>query len=159
MSDTSVPKVTCDSCGKQYKWSEQLAGKRVKCKCGAKFTVPAALENAEPDLAEMFSEDDEAVAVATKTATKTAAASCPSCSAAVKAGAVICTSCGFNLRDGKQLKTQFGVVRTPTAATGKPRRVRTGEPDGFFGKFARSWELAKISYGILWDFKQLVIFP
>jgi len=30
---------------------------------------------------------------------------------------------------------------------------------GFFDKLARSWEFAKISYGIIWDFKQLLIFP
>ena len=28
-----------------------------------------------------------------------------------------------------------------------------------FDKLSRSWEFAKISYGIIWDFKQLVIFP
>ena len=28
-----------------------------------------------------------------------------------------------------------------------------------FEKLSRSWEFAKISYGIIWDFKQLVIFP
>lgn len=29
----------------------------------------------------------------------------------------------------------------------------------FFQSLARSWQFAKISYGIIWDFKQLVIFP
>ena len=28
-----------------------------------------------------------------------------------------------------------------------------------FATLGRSWEFAKISYGILWDYKQLVIFP
>ena len=28
-----------------------------------------------------------------------------------------------------------------------------------FDKFRRSWEFAKISYGIIWDFKSLIIFP
>ena len=28
-----------------------------------------------------------------------------------------------------------------------------------FDKIGRSWEFAKISYGLLWDFKQLIIFP
>ena len=28
-----------------------------------------------------------------------------------------------------------------------------------FEKLSRSWEFAKISYGIIWDFKQLVVFP
>ena len=28
-----------------------------------------------------------------------------------------------------------------------------------FAKLARSWQFAKISYGIIWDFKRLLIFP
>lgn len=34
-----------------------------------------------------------------------------------------------------------------------------GKPDGFFGRIGRSWEFAKISYGIIWDFKILLLFP
>lgn len=30
---------------------------------------------------------------------------------------------------------------------------------GFFDRMSRSWEFAKISYSILWDFKSLLIFP
>ncbi len=28
-----------------------------------------------------------------------------------------------------------------------------------FATLSRSWEFAKISYGILWDYKKLIIFP
>jgi hypothetical protein len=38
----SAGKMTCDSCGREYTWKLQLAGKRVKCKCGASFNVPVA---------------------------------------------------------------------------------------------------------------------
>src|SRR4051794_39955254 len=31
---------TCPSCGKEYPWSEQLAGKKGRCKCGTVMTVP-----------------------------------------------------------------------------------------------------------------------
>lgn len=34
-------KIECISCGKTYKWSPNLAGKRAKCKCGATIEVPA----------------------------------------------------------------------------------------------------------------------
>ena len=30
----------CDGCGKQYRWKAELAGKRVKCKCGQVVRVP-----------------------------------------------------------------------------------------------------------------------
>lgn len=32
---------SCAACGKQYRWKPELAGKRVKCKCGEPIAVPA----------------------------------------------------------------------------------------------------------------------
>jgi len=32
---------SCDSCGKQYPWKPELAGKKAKCKCGALLNIPA----------------------------------------------------------------------------------------------------------------------
>lgn len=48
----------CGSCGKQYKLTEQVAGKRVRCKaCGNVFQVPA-LETAADPLADFGTGDD-----------------------------------------------------------------------------------------------------
>ncbi|HYE18249.1 MAG TPA: hypothetical protein VEA69_07380 [Tepidisphaeraceae bacterium] len=33
----------CSGCGKGYAWKAELAGKRVKCKCGAAISVPASM--------------------------------------------------------------------------------------------------------------------
>ncbi|HSI33500.1 MAG: hypothetical protein ACAI43_23190 [Phycisphaerae bacterium] len=33
----------CSGCGKGYAWKPELAGKRVKCKCGAAISVPAVM--------------------------------------------------------------------------------------------------------------------
>src|SRR5258706_7878857 len=41
-SSTTAGKFSCDACGKSYTWKAELAGKRVKCKCGAVMTVPAS---------------------------------------------------------------------------------------------------------------------
>lgn len=41
-------KFACDSCNRSYRWTDKLAGKRVKCKCGAVLQVPAE-EPAGPD--------------------------------------------------------------------------------------------------------------
>jgi len=35
-----MPNVVCDGCGKKYKWKAELAGKKVKCKCGHVMTIP-----------------------------------------------------------------------------------------------------------------------
>src|SRR3954464_11332319 len=32
--------ITCDGCGKKYKWKLELAGRRLKCPCGAAIEVP-----------------------------------------------------------------------------------------------------------------------
>jgi hypothetical protein len=33
---------SCAACGKQYRWKPEIAGKKVKCKCGNPLAVPAA---------------------------------------------------------------------------------------------------------------------
>jgi hypothetical protein len=43
------PDITCAACGRSYVWKAQLAGKRLRCKCGAALAVPenAAAEDSE----------------------------------------------------------------------------------------------------------------
>src|SRR5687768_4675768 len=44
--------VQCDGCGKQFRWREEIAGRRMKCPCGGVVSVPAnapgAVEAAQP---------------------------------------------------------------------------------------------------------------
>jgi hypothetical protein len=120
---------SCDACGKTYAWKPEIAGKRVKCKCGGKLTVPAtdpaALADDAPEgfddllaLAEGAPAHEESYAppIATtapaarsaKTAPArpaNAGALCPSCNSPVDPAAVICINCGHNLKTGKKLKT------------------------------------------------------
>ena len=35
-------KFACPSCGKEFRWKREIAGKRAKCKCGATVQVPAS---------------------------------------------------------------------------------------------------------------------
>lgn len=88
------PKFPCPSCGKQYKWKPEMAGRSAKCACGAKFVVPTE----QPASA--------------KAPTATAAppvepaksnAGCPNCGTALPPGAVLCVNCGYNLKTGKTL--------------------------------------------------------
>jgi hypothetical protein len=115
---------SCGGCGKSYAWKLELAGKRVKCKCGEKLSVPAtdpaAVEaEAEPDgmggFDDLMALADGAPASEAGYASERAApmrnssrgggAVCPSCGAGVDAAAVLCVNCGQNLKTGKKLKT------------------------------------------------------
>jgi len=49
MSTTSGTRFTCDGCNRSYAWKAELAGKRVKCKCGHVMTVPQSIAPAESD--------------------------------------------------------------------------------------------------------------
>ncbi len=40
--------IKCPGCGKDYNVKEDLAGKRVKCKCGQAMKVPAAVDASDP---------------------------------------------------------------------------------------------------------------
>jgi hypothetical protein len=68
MSEATELRIVCDGCGKTYKWKPQLAGKRVKCACGAVVTVPTAAVAEEP------AELDDLYALASDAESKRAAA-------------------------------------------------------------------------------------
>lgn len=157
MSGTSAQGVSCDSCGRHYKWLDKLAGKKVRCKCGQVMRMP---EMDPADDGDLLLSQPSIVTGAAPAAATASTGYCPSCKEAVKPGAVICMGCGFNIKEGKQLKTQVGgVVRASTGPADGPRRAYSTGQDGFFTRFSRGWEMAKISYGIIWDFKKLIIFP
>jgi hypothetical protein len=77
MPAQSIRTVVCSSCGRKYAWKQALAGRSVKCTCGARLDVP--LEDVEPsgggdgayDLAES---DDGAVTPPAYRAARPAAA-------------------------------------------------------------------------------------
>src|SRR4051812_3268206 len=48
LSGSAAPRITCSGCGKSYAWKPELAGKRVKCKCGTVMSVPDAMDAAPP---------------------------------------------------------------------------------------------------------------
>jgi hypothetical protein len=113
MESTTTGKFSCDGCGKSYSWKTELAGRRVKCKCGGVMTVPAsdpaAVDDAlPPDFEDLYAlAEGAAVAEAvTPPAFTRGGAPCPSCGAHVDGGAVMCVSCGTNLKTGKKVKTQ-----------------------------------------------------
>jgi hypothetical protein len=162
MSDPSVLRTICPSCGSKYKWAPEAAGRKFACKCGAvlrmppqgntpallerpagaatpaKSATPAASVSPTGTIAPAKDEyeiADEAAAHKPAPATgkpiskpeplpvaqaPAASGRCPSCGQAVKHSAVICVNCGFNLAEGKKLKTDVAVEPDAPAPAAKP---------------------------------------
>lgn len=110
----STGKFSCDSCGKSYSWKPELAGKRVKCKCGQPLRVPQS----DPAADSLPAGFDDLAALAEGTVVQAPATSvsgaaapaargrkCPACDVPVAADAVLCVNCGHHLKTGKKLKT------------------------------------------------------
>src|SRR5262245_48172536 len=109
MAQVEEAKFSCQSCGKSYRWKPELAGKKVKCKCGAVMTAPAKNPAAaadrggsdEPDLDALYDLAEEGKAVA-KSAEAAPSLRCPSCKSDLEPGASVCVNCGFNLKTGSK---------------------------------------------------------
>ena len=106
MSSSDGPRFSCPSCGKNYRWKPEFAGRSAKCACGAKLVVPAETPSASAAA-------DIPIAPEAKQPVKTqrinpssspdVESKCPSCSAALASGAVLCINCGYNLKTGQKL--------------------------------------------------------
>lgn len=120
---STEPKFVCSSCGKDYRWKPELAGKKAKCKCGNVITVPSKPpapaparlapkpkeEDADLDGLYALAQEEKKAVRAADGADHGAAAGyrCPSCSASMPPGAVICPGCQLDMRTG---------MRQPVAA-------------------------------------------
>src|SRR5215204_1969425 len=119
MATAEAPKFSCASCGREFRWKPELAGKKAKCKCGAVVTVPATAPTAAPapaavehdpfdmaDLAEAATPPPQFRSPPPAPATVVAApqqVACPVCNAPAIPTAVLCTSCGYNFRTGQRM--------------------------------------------------------
>lgn len=163
---TGDPTFDCPSCGKRFRWKPEFAGKKVRCKCDGVVSVPE-YNPAEPD---PFGVEDDSLDLAAINqlddspskgdAAMGAKSTCPSCGAGVNASAVICMQCGFNIQEGKATDTVVAkAVQKGGGGARQGRRIEVGSADGFFGRMRRSWGFAKLSYGIIWEHKSLMLFP
>ena len=113
--------IQCPSCEKTFRWSRQIAGRRVKCACGQKFTVPDDPDGAvipaampappKPQLQtfELSEPDDTPAPPPTRQAGGTLLENpgqCPSCNGKIADGAVVCILCGYNLAAGGRIDTR-----------------------------------------------------
>ena len=160
METVDQAKFSCQACGKSYKWKPELAGKKVKFKCGAVMLAPqqpgaaklaavgagaakaAAPKAAAPKAPAPAPADDDldglyALAADEKRSAKAQTEEvvgfrCPSCQADMVPGDVMCASCGFNIRTNS---------RGPAAAHEHPQRYETECADDAGGVVngAREW--------------------
>ena len=54
MSDVATMRFSCSGCNKVYAWKPELAGKRVKCKCGTTIHIPEAQAPAPQEEEDMY---------------------------------------------------------------------------------------------------------
>ena len=119
---TSEPKFNCGTCGKEYRWKPELAGKKAKCKCGNVIAVPAKAPASAaaakpaarpaPKPAEQDIDLDGLYALAQEEKKATVRAAhdvvdepatgyrCPSCSHGIPPGTVVCPNCRTDMRTG-----------------------------------------------------------
>ena len=114
MAEGTQATITCDACGRHYAWKPQIAGKKVKCKCGQVLTVPVGPPE-NPDMAPSDAPpEDNAVLAAAPTA-------CPACGQELSPGSVLCVHCGYNLQTGQYIGTQLEADAAAATATAPAR--------------------------------------
>jgi uncharacterized OB-fold protein len=117
MTDDAQGHIVCPHCDKRYRWKQQYAGQRVKCKaCGGVLVMPIVppdmpLESASMRTSTPSETQDDAGHYQLDTPEDQATfatpqGKCPHCGQSVKPTAVICLNCGFNLKEGTRLETQ-----------------------------------------------------
>lgn len=115
-------KFSCGKCGKRYKWKPEIAGKKVKCKCGNIMAAPAEEPIApepEVDLEGLYALAAEEKKANKRQREEPVGFRCPGCHSDLAIGAVLCTSCGFNLKTGARGgATKPAPITFPGAAGG-----------------------------------------
>src|SRR5947199_8749342 len=121
---------SCDSCGKQYAWKPELAGKKAKCKCGAVLSIPA-----QPQMARAAARAPVAVAAAAPVE-ESAAYRCPACKSDLNPGTAVCVNCGYDLRTGQYVSTQVDTGDDGEAAPApkKKKKKKAAAAGGATGK-------------------------
>jgi hypothetical protein len=131
--------IICTICGKKYPFKADLAGRKVKCRCGHVIAVPAPVVKADEDslyqLAPDPSKEQSKGTVLPRQEEDDGSVPCPNCNSPVIAGSVICVACGFNLKTGEKLEGIGSPVRpaAPASGSGRPARF-AGIPPGLSAK-------------------------
>ncbi|CAN5559832.1 hypothetical protein BH09PLA1_BH09PLA1_00670 [soil metagenome] len=113
--------ITCPFCNRQYNWKPDLAGRRVKCKCGNAIAVPVA--EAEAQAAD-DTYDVGGIDLSDLPPPPTDSGyRCPSCRNPMEPGTRQCPNCGFDVKSGKTGGATSKVSGTAAAAAAAPRAI------------------------------------
>jgi len=152
---TTDIKFSCASCGKEYRWKPELAGKQAKCKCGATITVPRTPppppvpKQAEVDLDGLYALAAEEKKASARLASDPEAATtqqgyrCPSCGTELPIGTTVCPNCSMDMKTGRKRAAQgmrsngvaaasagFATSKRGVFASGCPRLTCANSADG-----------------------------
>jgi hypothetical protein len=150
---SNSPKFTCASCGKEYRWKPEIAGRKARCKCGQTLTVPTAPRAPRvvepPPQASPLDWPDEPAAdyAAPPPVPAPSGPACPACGAALPAGAVLCVNCGYNLKTGKKVGGVAPAAPAAPASLAAPPpggAAAPGAAAGVGGAYAGTYKRAKI---------------
>ena len=146
--------LACSGCGKRYKAPAQLAGKRLRCKCGEIITVPVPRPVRQPVPSDMVMPEELDLSSASGLLSASGfipeagrMINCPSCSVPMSPEAVLCTACGFNTATGKKL---HGVKEKKSKAAPlkpEPKKetpVQRQRDDGMPTLGAKIWKLSTV---------------
>ena len=126
MAGKSAATFGCTACGKQYGWKQELAGRKVRCKCGEVMVAPSEPPSAPEADTYGFADDPPATTKPARSAAAPGAAlsadACPGCGKPLAAEAAICVQCGYNRKTGGKLKTHVDGAAIPMAAKAVPAR-------------------------------------
>jgi len=135
--------IQCPACQKEYPWKPDLAGKRVKCKCGELIDVPVAAPKAEVDelydLAEPIETPGHPILDLQSAATTAAVAvdnsrqfPCPYCGQNLDPGSTMCVFCGSSLEgtvpEAAPRAVPTAIQAAPPVAS-RPVVMREPEPE------------------------------
>lgn len=135
MSEPNLRSIACPSCGKQYRWKPDYAGRKVRCACNHVMTMPetdpasAPAQTAPDDEYELA---DESFSLASSSSSSSSATDagpkysadagrCPSCNQPISPAAVLCIKCGFHLHRGEAMQTHVGAATNQPLAPAAPQ--------------------------------------
>lgn len=122
--------IRCGYCGKEYAWRPEMAGRKVRCKCGHRIEIepetpsPQPVAKAEDIYAladDVHAQVGHEVRHPGATVGDNAGRKCPACGSALEASDLLCLNCGMNLKTGHRPSAR--PISTPAGPAPRPQET------------------------------------